>query len=606
MEGTVSKHAQGVGDIRFMGAFPRVFPSLAAIVLVSSLLTATLPTAAQSVPFCDADQPATFADDFLPLVSQLGGVIGDPIECTHAGDNGTQQGTTNGVLSFRPDDGAPMFTSGSTHWVLQNDGVSQWTDPAPDPCLAYSPYDAPERACPVSGAVDTQGAVAASGGLNAYIFNTGSAGAIVTGTLTNLGTDYDMYLVQGSTNGIVAQSRNDGLTPEVINTVLNQPDTYFLYVYLDASQPTSDTPYDLKVSVQSFDPGGNALAAVAPSGVVPDQTTDPDQTADKPVPFVPPTPAAPVTAPPPAPLSAPAPVQGGQSFVPPTLDGGQAPPPPPLQQPTQTPVPTATPVPSQPTSTPTPMPTATATPTVTPTPAPSSFTLNVSSNGSGSVIGSGLTCSGSSCTGTYASGATASLAAIPGTGYGQPTWSGCDATTSTTCSVAMTSNKSIVANFPQLPCNLSVGAGGGTVSPSGGSYPCGTTLTLTGTADAGHSFSGWGGACSGSAPTCQVTLSSQNTTVTASFPAIRYTLSVAIVGNSLDWNAGGAGIQCPSTCSTTIEYGTSVDVISHYTTGPRTVAFRSWSGCDSVSAPLGNDCQVTIKGNRTITVTYDP
>lgn len=59
--------------------------------------------------------------------------------------------------------------------------------------------------------------------------------------------------------------------------------------------------------------------------------------------------------------------------------------------------------------------------------------------------------------------------------------------------------------------------GNGTVvaSPPGPSYSAGTVVTLTATPDAGYTFSGWSGACTGTG-TCSVTVSS-NASVSATF-----------------------------------------------------------------------------------------
>ena len=52
--------------------------------------------------------------------------------------------------------------------------------------------------------------------------------------------------------------------------------------------------------------------------------------------------------------------------------------------------------------------------------------------------------------GSYLSGATVTLTATPKTGYKFSSWSGCSSTT-TVCTVTMTSNKSVVASFVALP-----------------------------------------------------------------------------------------------------------------------------------------------------------
>ena len=84
-------------------------------------------------------------------------------------------------------------------------------------------------------------------------------------------------------------------------------------------------------------------------------------------------------------------------------------------------------------------------------------------------------------------------------------------------------NHTISASFTASTYTLSVsksGAGGGTVStnPSGTTYPAGTVVTLTASPDSNSVFSGWSGACSGTSPTCQVTMNS-NLSVTANFNA---------------------------------------------------------------------------------------
>jgi uncharacterized repeat protein (TIGR01451 family)/uncharacterized repeat protein (TIGR02543 family) len=105
----------------------------------------------------------------------------------------------------------------------------------------------------------------------------------------------------------------------------------------------------------------------------------------------------------------------------------------------------------------------------------------------------------------------------------------------------------------------SVGADKGAVSgctastgTCGDDYDNGTLVTLTASADANYDFTGWSGACSGSATTCQVTMS-QARDVTATFVIHKPDLTIAKshTGNfvqggtgsySLDvTNAGGSG-----------------------------------------------------------------
>ena len=87
----------------------------------------------------------------------------------------------------------------------------------------------------------------------------------------------------------------------------------------------------------------------------------------------------------------------------------------------------------------------------------------------------------------------------------------------------VTANHTISASFKAdttkytLTINRS-GSGTGTVSnnPSGSTFARGTVVTLTAIPDAGSSFVGWSGGCSGTTPTCTVTMSA-NVIVTATF-----------------------------------------------------------------------------------------
>src|SRR5438093_986344 len=76
----------------------------------------------------------------------------------------------------------------------------------------------------------------------------------------------------------------------------------------------------------------------------------------------------------------------------------------------------------------------------------------------------------------------------------------------------------IDAPNPKVPLSTTIaGTGGGSVtsSPAGidcssgsctGNFPPDTVVTLTAVANVGSVFVGWGGACSGTTPTCEVTL----------------------------------------------------------------------------------------------------
>ncbi len=160
------------------------------------------------------------------------------------------------------------------------------------------------------------------------------------------------------------------------------------------------------------------------------------------------------------------------------------------------------------------------------------------------------------------------------------------------------------------------GTGSGTItsSPSGincpttctANFQSGTQVTLTATPGTSMGFSGWGGACSGTATTCTITLSaSQN--VTAGFTAVQsgnYQLSVTNGGTASGTvTSSPAGINCPSTCSAMFPANTQV-TLTETPGAPSTFStFAGWSGaCTSAAAT----CAVTLNANQTVTATFSP
>lgn len=141
----------------------------------------------------------------------------------------------------------------------------------------------------------------------------------------------------------------------------------------------------------------------------------------------------------------------------------------------------------------------------------------------------------SACNATFSGNVT--LTATPtSSSYKFSGWGGDCSGTSTTCTVNMTSVKNVTANFTQNIVSYSLAVnntnasyGRVTSSPSGincgqGYSTCNATfsgnVTLTATpASSSYQFSGWGGACSGTASTCTVSMTAAKN-VTATFTAI--------------------------------------------------------------------------------------
>jgi hypothetical protein len=149
----------------------------------------------------------------------------------------------------------------------------------------------------------------------------------------------------------------------------------------------------------------------------------------------------------------------------------------------------------------------------------------LSGTAGGTILSSptGISC-GSDCTETYGAGTIVTLTPKPAANSKFKEWSG--HSDCTDGSVSMGANKTCTATFSLNTVSLSVSkTGNGTVTSTPSGINCGTscifnfiagtTVSLKATPDAGFTFSGWTGGCSGTAA-CNLALSS-NTSVTANF-----------------------------------------------------------------------------------------
>jgi hypothetical protein len=152
------------------------------------------------------------------------------------------------------------------------------------------------------------------------------------------------------------------------------------------------------------------------------------------------------------------------------------------------------------------------------------LTLNMTGTGSGTITPNpvGTSC-GTNCY-AYVSGTIVQLTASSNTDSTFAGWSGA-CTGTGACTVTMSSSQTVAAAFNQIyDLTLSVtGSGSGTITPSPAGTSCGTNchayasgtvVHVTESANAGSTFAGWGGACSGTG-SCSVTMnSSQSATAT--------------------------------------------------------------------------------------------
>jgi uncharacterized repeat protein (TIGR02543 family) len=237
--------------------------------------------------------------------------------------------------------------------------------------------------------------------------------------------------------------------------------------------------------------------------------------------------------------------------------------------------------------------------------------LQVTVGGAGTVASSptGLSCSATAgnCTQSFDSGTTVTLTATAASGNAFVGWTGACSGSARTCTITLTSAQSVGASFAAIvqtdSLNVTVG-GSGTVksSPAGincsagaacsQSFANGTQVTLTAAAASGNTFSGWTGACSGSAATCVVTMSSASQSVGATFAVLtQYDALQVAVGGSGSVSSSPAGISCgagSSVCSHSFVNGTAVTLTATAASG---YAFSGWSGACSGSAP---SCRLTL------------
>ncbi len=250
-----------------------------------------------------------------------------------------------------------------------------------------------------------------------------------------------------------------------------------------------------------------------------------------------------------------------------------------------------------------------------------SFQVQVTLAGSGTGLVSsdqtGINC-GTTCAAGFVSGSTVKLTASPAAKSIFVGWSGACSGTGV-CTISVSAEASVTATFQKLPdptfaINVSYnGSGGGLITSAPSGINCGavcsanfvlnTPVTLTATPDAGSSFAGWTGACSGTGP-CQITVT-QATTVTAKFDHIpvNYALNVVVTGHMAGTvTSSPAGITaCSGNCSANFVEGTSVTLTMNDPVDADGV-FLGWSGACTGS---GKTCTIIVNGAKTATATFD-
>ena len=237
-------------------------------------------------------------------------------------------------------------------------------------------------------------------------------------------------------------------------------------------------------------------------------------------------------------------------------------------------------------------------------PAPATLTVMRAGAGTGTVTSfpPGITC-GADCTEPYPSGTTVVLSATAGASSVFTGWSGGGCIGTADCTVVLGADTTVTATFAATH-TLTVtrtGNGTGTVTSTPGincgadcteSYLAGTMVTLTATPATGSQFMMWSGACSGSGPTCTVTMSAA-ASVSAQFLLTIHHLQVFRAGTGAASGlvtSSSSSINCGTACDAYYYYDTTVSLYA--SAGPGTV-FTGWSGggCSGTGT-----CTVTLNG----------
>ncbi|MBI3802446.1 MAG: hypothetical protein HY282_01620 [Nitrospirae bacterium] len=245
------------------------------------------------------------------------------------------------------------------------------------------------------------------------------------------------------------------------------------------------------------------------------------------------------------------------------------------------------------------------------------FVLTVNKTGNGTVTSApaGINC-GSTCSATYDINSAVTLTATPEPDLNFTGWSGCDSASGTSCTVTVNATKTVGATFTLKTVTLSVtqpGNGSGTVTVNGSACatPCSPTfnvhapVTLVASPSTEIAtvsfFTGWGGACTGSGLTCNITMDTDKA-VTATF-TLKPVLSLTVTGNGKvninppDANCRSNGTNCTQT------YQNFTTVVTLFAAAEADYELTQWTGCDSV-AVTGTSCTVLMNGRKQVSAEF--
>jgi hypothetical protein len=241
------------------------------------------------------------------------------------------------------------------------------------------------------------------------------------------------------------------------------------------------------------------------------------------------------------------------------------------------------------------------------------YALTVQASGSGTVTGTGISCTTFPCTQQLDSGTSVALTAAPAAQYTFTGWSGCSSTSGTICnvtSIAMATAVTATFTLNQYPLTVQVSGDGSVTGPGVNcasascvtNFNSGSNITLTATAGSTSTFQGWTGGCSTtSGLTCTVSNLTAAAAVTATFVLKNASFNIIKAGNgtgtvTATW-AGGGSLNCGTVCAANIPQTTVVTVQG----SPGAASSLVFSGACTGAGP----CTVTVGPNGVnITATF--
>jgi hypothetical protein len=235
--------------------------------------------------------------------------------------------------------------------------------------------------------------------------------------------------------------------------------------------------------------------------------------------------------------------------------------------------------------------------------------VQLTGDGQGAVTSApaGIDCGGL-CTAQFTIGSTVTLTAAPQAGSTFAGWSGA-CSGSGTCVVDVDRAHSVSALFTRTTASVAAAhSGPGTVlsAPAGivcgaaciAEFAQGTQVTLNAVADANAVFTGWSGACTGTA-TCLVAAGS-GALATANFSRPQHLISTSTAGAGTgSVLSAPAGISCAGSCSAAFDQGSTATLVASPDPGS---VFAGWSGdCAGLNA-----CILGIDADKSVVASFAP